>query len=214
MPSALAISASRPAEIRFAPFSYFCTCWNVTPTWLASSLCESPRSNPSARTFCPIATSSAVARRLGKAEVLSCAQSPVTVPKCNFHTLYGMILNLKYVGSVWWRLLNRAHGDARFSAGEGRAGAQCPRAPRHPGVFAARSRRRVGYDPAHDQPHRSTQGEPDGRDTLQDRHRATRRSGRAVREGGAGEIGTPGRPKLPVQWKNKSIALNIGLVMK
>src|SRR4051794_4437645 len=161
MPSALAISASRPAEMRFAPFSYFCTCWNVTPTWLASSLCESPRSNRTARTFCPIATSSAVARRFAKAGVLSCAQSPVAVPKFNFHVLYDMILNLEYVG--WFRqpLLNRVHGGARFSAGKGRAGTQHSRATGHPGDVATRPRRRLGHDPAHDQPHRSTQGEPD-----------------------------------------------------
>ena len=26
-----AIFCSRPAETRFDPFSYFCTCWNVSP---------------------------------------------------------------------------------------------------------------------------------------------------------------------------------------
>src|ERR1019366_2564145 len=38
------ISCSRPAPIRLVPFSYFCTCWNVSPislpswVWLISSI--------------------------------------------------------------------------------------------------------------------------------------------------------------------------------
>src|SRR5258708_27387705 len=32
------ISCSRPAPIRLVPFSYFCTCWNVNPMSLPSSV--------------------------------------------------------------------------------------------------------------------------------------------------------------------------------
>src|SRR5215208_5744349 len=40
--SADAICVRRLAPTRFTPFSYFCTCWNVTPNWSASADCDMP----------------------------------------------------------------------------------------------------------------------------------------------------------------------------
>ena len=139
--SAAAKRASRPAETRFVPFSYFCSCWNETPTFSPSAPCESPRSSRSARSFCPIAASSAVARRLTKCRSLSCAQSPVTHP--DFNSMFYMILESIFdtLALPLGALLNPEHGGAGFSAGKGRAGAQCSRAPRHSGVLADRPRR-------------------------------------------------------------------------
>ena len=59
-----AICCSRPAETRLLPFSYFCTCWNVSPMPSARVDCERPRSSRRARILRPISTSSAPARRL------------------------------------------------------------------------------------------------------------------------------------------------------
>jgi len=39
-PSLSAILDSRPGLTRFTPFSYFCSCWNVTSIALARSVCE------------------------------------------------------------------------------------------------------------------------------------------------------------------------------
>ena len=37
---------SRPAPMRFTPFSYFCTCWKVTPIRSANSVCDRPALQP------------------------------------------------------------------------------------------------------------------------------------------------------------------------
>ncbi len=56
-PSASAICSSRPAPTRFTPFSYFCTCWNVTPSRSANSVWLMLRLSRCARIRCPISTS-------------------------------------------------------------------------------------------------------------------------------------------------------------
>jgi hypothetical protein len=55
--SAIAISRSLAALTRFAPFSYFCNCWNVTPRRSARSSCDMPRESRWARILFPISTS-------------------------------------------------------------------------------------------------------------------------------------------------------------
>jgi len=55
--SASAIRYNRPADMRFVPLSYFCTCWNVTPKALPSSVWLNPRCNRMARTRLAISAS-------------------------------------------------------------------------------------------------------------------------------------------------------------
>src|SRR3954469_17340574 len=47
----------RPAPTRFTPFSYFWTCWNVTPSRLPSSVCDIPWAMRRARMRWPTSTS-------------------------------------------------------------------------------------------------------------------------------------------------------------
>src|SRR3954468_20799380 len=56
-PRTSAILVNRPAPTRFTPFSYFCTCWNVTPSWFASAVCDNPRDKRSILIRCPTSTS-------------------------------------------------------------------------------------------------------------------------------------------------------------
>ena len=55
--SASPTRTSRPAPTRFTPFSYFCTCWNVTPSRLPSSVCDMPLAIRRARMRWPTSTS-------------------------------------------------------------------------------------------------------------------------------------------------------------
>src|SRR5436853_7924788 len=47
----------RPAPTRFTPFSYFCTCWKVTPSMLPSSVCDMPLAMRRARMRWPTSMS-------------------------------------------------------------------------------------------------------------------------------------------------------------
>lgn len=49
----------RPVDIRLAPVSYFCTCWNVTPRRSARCVCDSPLAIRQIRTLFPTAMSTA-----------------------------------------------------------------------------------------------------------------------------------------------------------
>ena len=80
MLSMSAICCSRPAETRFVPFSYFCTCWNVSPMPSARLDCDRPRCSRSARILRPISTSSAPARRLRVAPRADSIKLPPSLP--------------------------------------------------------------------------------------------------------------------------------------
>src|SRR5436309_5287057 len=56
--SDVAMRTSRPAPTRFTPFSYFCTCWKVTPSRLPSSVCDMPLAMRRARIRWPTSMSS------------------------------------------------------------------------------------------------------------------------------------------------------------
>ena len=60
--SASEMRCSRPAPMRFTPFSYFCTCWNVTPIRSASSVWERRHSSRRERTRRPTSASRLSAR--------------------------------------------------------------------------------------------------------------------------------------------------------
>ena len=58
-----AILNNRPLPTRFFPFSYFWICWNVTPIFLPSSVCDIPRSSRSIQTLRPTSSSTSSRRR-------------------------------------------------------------------------------------------------------------------------------------------------------
>src|SRR5882762_8856544 len=57
---ASATRTRRPAPTRLTPFSYFCTCWNVTPRRFPKSVCDMPLAMRRARMRWPTSTSSDV----------------------------------------------------------------------------------------------------------------------------------------------------------
>src|ERR1700722_6148735 len=60
----LAIWGSRPAPTRFGPFSYFCICWNETPSRRARLLWDMPPISPWAGGGLPLWMSAEVASRV------------------------------------------------------------------------------------------------------------------------------------------------------
>src|SRR5262245_61528106 len=85
--STSAMRNSRPAEMRFMPRSYFCTCWKVTPSASLSSVWVRPRCSRRVRTRLAISASIGSRLRfpiqalLGIVELLSTAAAPPSVAR-------------------------------------------------------------------------------------------------------------------------------------
>ena len=81
--SASEIRCSRPAPMRFTPFSYFCTCWKVTPIRSASSVWDRRHSSRRERTRRPTSASRLSARlaRTCLSIILACFMLMSSVPR-------------------------------------------------------------------------------------------------------------------------------------
>src|ERR1700722_1144590 len=69
------IAERRLGPTRFAPFSYFCTCWNVTPMRRPSSVCEKFCCSRQMRMFCPTRTSIGIGLFVATSSFPLCPQS-------------------------------------------------------------------------------------------------------------------------------------------
>src|SRR4029077_8356776 len=88
--SASPTRTSRPAPTRFTPFSYFCTCWNVTPSRLPSSVCDMPWAMRRARMRCPTSISCELVLLVLDFVLLS-TQHPCDAPTCARAGLSGAV---------------------------------------------------------------------------------------------------------------------------
>src|SRR5450631_1461344 len=76
-PNIPAIWGRRPAPTRFVPFSYFCTCWNETPSRLARSPCDMPAASRCARMDTPTWLSAEVGRLFFVSRLRDCLTAAV-----------------------------------------------------------------------------------------------------------------------------------------
>src|SRR3954467_14455202 len=91
--SASEIRCRRPAPMRFTPFSYFCTCWKVTPMRSASSVCDRRHSRRRERTRRPTSASRPSARlaRTCLSTILACFMICVFAVCCTFRAAFARV---------------------------------------------------------------------------------------------------------------------------